>query len=534
MANSQSDNFKYNWMTSGDLNAFFGLMVDNISNLVILSGILMYGFGYPADFIYNKMIPGTALGVLIGDIVYTIMAMRLAARTKNNNVTAMPLGLDTPSTIGIAVAVLGPAFKATNNPELTWKIGMATLILIGIIKVIMSFFGEYVQKIVPKAGLLGSIGGIGVALLCCLPLLTLFKMPVVGLIALGVILYSLIAGLDLPFKTPGVFASVLIGAFIYHVLGYAELNHFFGNFSILGEAYKIPEFSFQFHLPIPSAGFLDGWNEAIKYLPIALPFGLLTIIGGINVTESARCAGDEYNTRDILLTEAIATLVAGLSGGVAQSTPYIGHPAYKHMGARAGYTLLTGLFIGLGGMFGYLTWMLQILPEACVAPILIFVGLEIASQSYHECPREHAPAVTFAFLPIIMNLLMIITDQICGEITRFTASLPANLNIKFAFSHGVQSTLNVIGALGHGFILTGMLWGAALSLIIDRKLTKAGHYFLLTAFMTFFGIIHSVSPNGDIYLPWNIGSPIPYQFGLSYLLLGIMMYFFAKQTKQVS
>ena len=69
-----------------------------------------------------------------------------------------------------------------------------------------------------------------------------------------------------------------------------------------------------------------------------MPFALLTVVGGINVTESARVAGDDFNTRNILLTEAVATLVAGVCGGVAQSTPYIGQPAYKGMGARAGYT----------------------------------------------------------------------------------------------------------------------------------------------------------------------------------------------------
>ena len=42
------------------------------------------------------------------------------------------------------------------------------------------------------------------------------------------------------------------------------------------------------------------------------PFALITIIGGINNTERARVAGDDYNTRDILLTEAISTLIAYL------------------------------------------------------------------------------------------------------------------------------------------------------------------------------------------------------------------------------
>jgi len=100
----------------------------------------------------------------------------------------------------------------------------------------------------------------------------------------------------------------------------------------------VPAASFPVGFPVPSLAFLTGLPIAVRdYLPLALPFAILTVIGGINVTESARIAGDDYRTRDILLTEAIATLIAGVCGGVSQSTPYIGHPAYKAMGGRAGY-----------------------------------------------------------------------------------------------------------------------------------------------------------------------------------------------------
>jgi AGZA family xanthine/uracil permease-like MFS transporter len=118
-------------------------------------------------------------------------------------------------------------------------------------------------------------------------------------------------------------------------------------------------------------------------------------------------AGDNFRTRDILLTEAVATLVAGLCGGVAQSTPYIGQPAYKGMGARAGYTLLTGLFIGLGGIFGYVSFIVELIPRAVLAPILIFVALDIMVQAFLACPARHAPAVAFSFFPTEARLLAI-------------------------------------------------------------------------------------------------------------------------------
>src|SRR4029079_18524577 len=92
---------KYDWFALGDLNGFFGLMFDNLTVLSFLAGTLIIVFKFPADIVYTRMFPGTAFGVLVGDLVYTWMALRLARRTGRDGVTAMPLGLDTPSTIGM-------------------------------------------------------------------------------------------------------------------------------------------------------------------------------------------------------------------------------------------------------------------------------------------------------------------------------------------------------------------------------------------------------------------------------------------------
>ncbi len=502
----------YRWFVWGDLNAFFGLMLDNVTNLVMLTGILVGIFHYPLEIVFSKMIPGTALGVLVGDLVYTYMAVRLARRTGRQDVTAMPLGLDTPSTIGIAFAVLGPVYLSSNDPILTWYVGMATLMMIGVVKVFFSFFGGWIQRVVPQAGLLGSLAGIGLALLAFLPLIEVFKMPVVGLVSLGIIIYTLLAGYRLPGNIPSVLAAVVLGTVLYYILG--PLN-------LLGAPFKTPEMTLQVALPLPTLDFLKGMKAAIPYLPIAIPFGLLTIVGGINVTESARVAGDDYNTRNILLTEAIATLVAALFGGVAQSTPYIGHPAYKKMGGRAGYTFLTGMFIGLGGVLGYVSFIVDLLPVAAVAPILIFIGVVIVVQAFEVCPREHAPAIVFAFLPIVADLVLIEMGSMLGVLGGDISKLPADL----------AQTYRIVMVLGHGFILTGMLWGAIVAFIIEHRLQQAIGYLLVTAGLTFFGIIHSVMPNGDIYLPWLTGQNSPYLFTAAYLSLAALLYAFHRTSR---
>ncbi len=506
----------YRWAVKGDINAFFGLMLDNVVNLAVLAGILVAGFGFPASLVYTRMFPGTALGVLFGDVVYTVMAIRLAKRTGRSDVTAMPLGLDAPSTIGMALTVLGPAFiaakakmPADQAAVLAWQVGMAVMVLMGVFKLVMSFVGDSVRRAIPEAGLLGSIGGVGIALLGTLQLGEIYGEPIVGMMALGVILYALVAKIRLPGRVPEVLASVVIGAALYYGLGALgwSVHHV-----------SAPVANFPVGFPLPSLGFLTGLPIAVReYLPLALPFAILTVIGGINVTESARIAGDDYKTRDILLTEAIATLIAGVCGGVSQTTPYIGHPAYKAMGGRAGYTLATGLFIGLGGILGYIAFMADALPKPALAPILVFVALDITEQSYLATPKRHAAAVTLAIFPSVAQLVQIFLSQVYNGALMSAAIDPAGTMKTTGLTNpDFISTVGVMVLLAHGFILTAMLWGGAVAFLIDRRIRAAAITLTACAILAFFGFIHSVTPTGGIYLPWTTGSTLPYHWAVAY------------------
>lgn len=502
-----SDDSKVRWFTSGDINGFFGLMVDNLTVMAIMGGILIFGFKFPAEIVYTKMFPGTALGVLFGDLVYTMMGYRLARQEGRGNVTAMPLGLDTPSSIGIVLTVLGPAFleyqktMAVNDAAMmTWYLGMATMINIGIIKLVFSFAGKWLQKLIPMAGLLGSLAGIGIALIGLLPMIKIFKLPVEGILSLGLVLYTLVAGIRLPGKVPGVLGAVLVGTVLHYLLPGAEF----------------PKAEFSGGFPFLRLEFLKAYSDSLNYLPVAFPFAILTVIGGVNVTESARVGGDDYDTRQILLVEAAATLLAGACGGVAQSTPYIGQPAYKAMGARLGYTAFTGLFVGLGGIVGYLGFFTKLIPEAVLAPILIFVALDIVVQAFLATPAKHAPAVALAHVPTLARLLAIELGIFIPQ-----ANMPDLLK---PGPEGI-SDIQVIFALGNGFILTGMLWGAFLSELIDRRLLRSALYLGILAVLTAPGIIHSAQPDGKMYNPLALDAAtqmVPKLFCGGYLLLAVV------------
>ena len=345
-------------------------------------------------------------------------------------------------------------------------------------------------------------------------MIEIFNEAVVGMVALGLIFTTLMTKLHLPGRLPGVLAAVILGTGIHFALGYG---------GYLPE-FTAPILHMNFSLPVFSIDFLKTLPQSIKYLPIAIPFGILTIIGGINNTESARLAGDNYRTRDILLTEAFTSLIAAFFGGVTQTTPYIGHPAYKKMGATWWYTLFTGLLIGVCSVVGLLSLFISLIPRAVIAPIFIFIGFEIIRQAYSDSPPAHSPAVSLSFLPVVASLMLIILGQFMGALNATPDKLPVRLQI-------MHQTLTM---LSNGFILTGLLWGSMLAYLIDHKARQAALYCAVCAVLTLFGIIHSVMPSGELYLPWRVTSThAHYMLAAAYLALSCILFLLRGKTDTV-
>jgi adenine/guanine/hypoxanthine permease len=476
------------WLAAGDLNGFLGLALDNTTNLVILSSLLIGVFGFPADLVLGRMLPGTALGVLAGDLAYTVMAVRLARRTGRDDVTAMPFGIDTPTLFAMVFGLLGPVKVATGDPELAWKIGMAVTVAIGAVKCVLSFAGDWVRRVAPRAALLGSIAGVAVSLIAFLPMLKILRDPLVGLVALLVLLAALLGGVRLPFGLPGAFAAVLTGTVIFWLRTAAGLG---------GHA---PDMAVRLALaiPWPTLAWTGVLEQALPYLSVALPFALVTVVGGIDNTESALAAGDEYRTRDILLVEALATVLTGCCGGVIQNTPYIGHPAYKAMGARVGYTLATGLVIGVGAMLGVLGLLVGLLPEAAMAPILVFVGLEITAQAFLASPSRHGAAVALALVPVGAAVILIELGSVLAALGLSGAQLGGE----------AAATYQALLLLGNGFVLTAVLWGSALVFIIERRLGALAVVLALCSLGTLVGLVHSPLANGAVFWPWSAAAPM--------------------------
>jgi adenine/guanine/hypoxanthine permease len=334
------------------------------------------------------------------------------------------------------------------------------------------------------------------------------------------VLYSLVAKGPAPFGMPGVLFAVIVGTVFYYGAGH---------FGFLGMQIPAPAMpTLRLALPHLDPGIFHGFTGLGDYLPLIVPFALLTVVGGVNNSESARVAGDDYDVRSILLAEAVATLLAGLAGGVAQTTPYIGHPAFKEMGARSGYTLLTGVFVGVGGMLGYLANLIELVPLAALAPVLVFLALNITAQAFTAVPARHAIAVAISFFPSIARLLTIeLSDPKFVAPQKFAALMAAP-------EHGLP-TLSVIVALGNGFIITATIWAAFMVEMIDRRLRGAAVYLMVGGALCFFGIIHSVRPDGSAYVLLQLDGTarnVATQFCAAYFVLaGVLLLLSLQQPR---
>ncbi len=518
----------------GDINAFFGLMLDNVGGMILMASLLTEVFGLPAGFVLTRMIPGTAAGVLFGDLVYTAMAYHLARRSGRDDVTAMPLGLDTPSTFGAVLFIIGPAFQTATRrglqPDLAaqhaWFLGMSMLLASGIFKLCCAPLCGWIRNLIPRAGLLGSLTAIALVLISFLPFLDIAAQPVAGMVALALMLATLTARWRLPRDFPGALGAVLVGCLVFYAMAWTGWGQ--------GSPVEGPgrPWAVRASLPIPLGDwwtwFQGSWKEVFSALPIAIPLALATVVGGIDCTESAAAAGDNYPTGQIIAVEGLATVFGGVFGGVIQSTPYIGHPAYKAMGARSAYTLATALFVGAAGIFGFFDVIFLVVPKAVIFSILIFIGLEITAQSFQATPSRHYPAVALACVPALAYLAVLAVNQV----------LPSLGQPFEALSPEIQRWIQTVTVIAGGgtFILTSLLWATSLSHLIDGRVGSASAALLVAAVLAFFGVIHSPLAKAPIAWPGDVveqlrqggrlaatASQTPYHWSAAYILAALSL-----------
>ena len=163
-------------------------------------------------------------------------------------------------------------------------------------------------------------------------------------------------------------------------------------------------------------GWIGSLDDALAYLPIAFPFAIATVVGGIDCTESAAAAGDKYDTRTVIAVEALATLIAGILGRSDPDDTLHRTPRLQSDGWACGlHARRLPCWWARPGWLVISLWLNAYIPAPAVYPILVFIGLEITAQSFLATPRRHYTAVALACLPALAFLAMNLPGRIFGD-----------------------------------------------------------------------------------------------------------------------
>jgi adenine/guanine/hypoxanthine permease len=362
-----------------------------------------------------------------------------------------------------------------------------------------AFIGPTIRRLTPRAAMLGTLAGISIAFISLRPAFQMWEVPWISFISLGIVLIAWTANVRLPGGIPGGLAAVIVGTVIAWVavaLGWSDI--------VSGAQVSASLSKFGIHLPLPSGDVIAGLANIAPLLVTAIPLGIYNFTEGMNNVESASAAGDNYSLRNILLADGIGAVVGSILGSPFPPAVYIGHPGWKAVGGRIGYSLATGVVIALVCFLGLTALLLAVVPLVAILPILLYIGLVIGAQAFQAVPAKHAPAVVLAIIP---NIAAWGQTQIDGALNAAGTSASqvgmAKLGATGIVYHGME-------LLGGGAVLAGLMLGAIAAFIIDREFMKAAAYSLVAAVLSFFGFIHGAQ------LAW-MASPM---VALGYVLLG--------------
>ena len=467
------------WWVPGDWNGFFGLFTNVVLNVIVLTGLCLYVVKLPEDLVFGRILPALGIALPLGNLYYAWLARQLAQKEGRTDVTAMPYGPSVPHMFIVVFVVMLPVYLKTNDAKLAWQAGLAWCFIIGVIVLLGAFVGPWIRAHTPRAAMLGTLAGISIAFISMRPAFQMWELPWIAFVSFAIVLIAWTANVRLPGGIPGGLAAVLVGI----LLGWLATAVGWSDYMKPAEVTK--SFAqFGLHLPWLSADVWAGLRDVAPLLATAIPLGIYNFTEAMNNVESAAAAGDNYNLRKVLLADGVGAIVGAMLGSPFPPAVYIGHPGWKSVGGRIGYSLATGVVIGLVCFLGLTALLLAVVPLVAILPILLYIGLVIGAQAFQASPKEHAPAVVLAIIPNVAAWGHLQVDSALAAAGTSAGKVGA------AALGGTGVVYRGMELLGGGAVLAGLVLGAMAAFIIDRQFKMAAMYAFAGAVLAFFGFIH--------------------------------------------
>ncbi len=459
----------------GDWDGFAGLFIDNLLQLLLIATLCPLVCGIPLEMVARTLLPGAAISILIGNLFYSWQAWRLAKATGRNDVTALPYGINTVSLIAFLFFIMSPVWQATKDPMKVWEAGVFACLISGVLELAAAFCADPLRRFAPRAALLSALAGIALTFISMGFAFQIFAAPTIAL--LPMLLIVIFYGGRLRMGFPAGLLAIGLGVAIAWGLRLCGVPSFHAP---LG---PVP---FGLHLPLPDLTALEALlagGHLWSYLSVILPMALFNVLGSLQTLESAEAAGDRYETRPSLAVNGLGSIAAAFFGSAFPTTLYIGHPGWKAMGARIGYSAINGVAVTALCLTGSVTAVLHVVPLETTLGILIWIGLVMTAQAFQETPRQHAVAVAAGLLPSLAAWAWLLI-----ETTLRAAGVPLETALpKF----GSDLAVNGVLAMSQGFLLSSMGLAAIVAFAIDRRFLAAATTCLICAALSMIGLIHS-------------------------------------------
>ena len=466
----------YRWWGKGDIEASLGVFFDGFSKILSGTGILLFVFGLPAEIVLGKVVPGIGLAIFAGNLWYFYEAWALAKKEGRQDVTAQPFGIGSSQLTGWLYLIMGPVYWQTGDGELAFQIGLAASLLGGVVEILGGYMGRWIVRVVPHSALMGNMASSALVWLSFVGIAMVFDKPVYALLPFCLVVIDYLGKADKRFrKIPTGVVAIVLGSAIAWATGYLTPQNFVSAFSGLG-----------FYPPTFCGGdILRGISGIVPFLPVIIPLQINNFLSTLQGIESAKAAGDCYPERRCMVMDGVSTMLGALFGNPFPTTVYFGHPGWKELGARAGFTVVNGvayLAICLTGLTGVL---MALIPTEVVMVLLIFVGFSVTASTFQTLDRGHVTVVLLSLVPILFQYIQtLISSAVQAAGTTVEAITAAQFG---EFSVPIQG----IQCLGNGAFLSSLLLAGLLACVLEKRYFSAAGFGGALAFCSFIGMIHA-------------------------------------------
>ena len=487
--------------SAGNLDAGFAQFLNCLILFLLMVQSLKLRAGFSTSLV-RSIITAASATVFLGNTFYGVWAdiksLKPGRRRNDVHMTALPHGINTVVFFAFLGLIIVPEMERTGDPQKAYHAGLFACFTLGLLELPCVFLVKWMQRNIPRAAMMSAMGGVSVTFITMTFSSQIYGAPIIAILPLTFILVGYGSLTKLPFKIPAGALALIFGTAI------AWASHAFG-YSYFEPSSTLPAATFgglpQNAFSAVFTAFFDpaSWG----HLPTILPMLMINIVTSLSCVESAKAVGDDFDSSYALFSDAILTMVGALLGNPFPTCIYIGHPAFKAMGAKTGYNYLNGtgiLVIGFANLTSYLT---AFVPEVCGVGIILWIGVTVTAQAFtvdpsqEESMKDHSAAVVLGLVPALAAWAIQQMEAVFAASVQTIASGGhgggAALALDDVFRALESDGVFVHGmvALSAGYLLSSVYLASVLVHIIEREFFKAAAWFIVASVLSFIGAVHS-------------------------------------------